>query len=383
MRKSGILAAFAVMSVGSVVHAQSNPRVYTPQFDSRDQQANDAPAVQVWLDQKSYRYGDIIRPYVASESGAYITVIRVSTDGELRVLYPQYPSAQRRYRTAQFANDRVPMTGEPAFYVKESAGNGFIFAIASFDRFNYSYYSNGNQWSYARLANSSRFGTPFQIARSFIEEVTSGGGEYSMDYVMYDVYQSQYRSRYASRFRGYGYDDYLDLCLGAFGSWYSSYCRAYNGGYYGPYIIVNYPSQPQPPARKGMRVKPLVPDPVLPHHVPAEPQPLEGRLPLNNPAEAAAMARRERMLRNAAPRVEPRVQPMNEPRIYRPDSDPSISRAAPRVEPRNKPRYESPRVEQRRADPPQAQPRVEVRHDPPPPPPRSEPVRVERPKKDN
>jgi hypothetical protein len=96
MRKSGILAAFAVMSVGSVVHAQSNPRVYAPQFDSRDQQSNDAPAVQVWLDEKSYRYGDIIRPYVASEAGAYVTVIRVSTDGELRVLYPQYPSAQRR-----------------------------------------------------------------------------------------------------------------------------------------------------------------------------------------------------------------------------------------------------------------------------------------------
>ena len=70
MRKSGILAAFAVMSVGSVVHAQSNPRVYTPQFDSRDQQANDAPAVQVWLDEKSYRYGDIIRPCAARSGPA-------------------------------------------------------------------------------------------------------------------------------------------------------------------------------------------------------------------------------------------------------------------------------------------------------------------------
>ena len=392
MRKAGILAAFAMLSAGSVLQGQANPRVYSPQFESTDEQNGDAPAVQLWLDEKSYRSGDIIRPYVVAEPGAYVTVIRVSTDGELRVLYPQRPSSQRRHQAGEFANDRLPMTGDPSFYLNESTGNGFVFAIASFDRFDYSYYSAGNQWSYARLANASRYGSPFQIARSFVEEITNGATDYAMDYVMYDVDGRQYRSRYASRYRGYDYYDYMDLCLNAFGSWYSSYCRAYNGGYYGPFIIVHYPSTPySPAARKGMRVKPVVPDPALPH-VPLTPQPVEGRFPVNDPAEAAASARRERMLRDARPRIEPRTQPAAEPRVYRPEPAPivrSSPRSEPRGEPRSEPRVEQrrpePRVEQRRAEP-QTPARVEVRNEPRPQPPparRAEPSRVERPQKDN
>ena len=347
MTKNAFLIAALVCAAGSAAQAQSSPRVYSPQFDN-EAVAGDAPAVQLWLDDRSLGFGDIIRPFVVTEEGAYLTVIRVSTDGELRVLYPARPSQQQRYREGMFPNDRLPVTSvDQSFYVKESAGSGFVFAIASFDRFNYSYYATGNQWSYARLANASRFGNPFQIARSFIEEVTAGGGEYSMDYVMYDVDGILYRSRYATRYRHYAFNDYLDLCLGAFDAWYTPYCRAYNGGYYGPYIIVNYPSQPGVGSRKNMRVKPLVPDPVLPHRVRTEPQPAEGRFPVTDPAETAAEARRERMLRDARPRIEPKAEPMSEPRIYRPERDPVVSRPAPRSEPR----IEAPRP------PPQRTPR--------------------------
>lgn len=381
MRETGLLAALAIVSVGSVALAQSDPRAYTPRLGRGGAQSDDAPTVQVWLDERSYGFGDIIRPYVATESGAYLTVIRVSTDGELKVLYPARPSFPRRFREGQFPDDKLPLNSiDQSFYVRESAGSGFVFVIATFDRMNYSYYTSGNQWSYARLAGANRFGNPFQIARSFIEQVTTG--DYSMDYVMYDVDGARYRSRYASRYRHYANDDYLDLCLGAFDSWFRPYCRAYDGGHYGPYVIVNYPLQPQPGKGKSMRVRRVVPDPVLPHRAPAEPHPLEGRLPTDDPAEEAAAARRDQMPSNARPRIEPRVQPLEEPRIYRPQPDPAITRRSPVSEPR----YEPPRIEQRRPDPsPVAQPRVEVRNDPPPqPPPRQERAPVEQPqKKDN
>jgi hypothetical protein len=154
--------------------------------------------------------------------------------------------------------------------------------------------------------------------------------------------------------------------------------------YYGPLIVVSNPPANPSGSRKNMRVRPLVVDPVVPN-VPLHPQPLEGRLPVRNPSEDAAMARREHMLRSARPRVGGDNDGSSQaaPRIDRPAADPSISRPAPR---NDAPRAE-PQV--RRADPPpQQQPRVEVRNDPPrqapPPPPRAEPTqKVERPQKDN
>jgi hypothetical protein len=356
-RIAAALALTLCGAVSSVANAQANPRVYSPQFDN-ERRSDDIPNVRVWLDDKTYFSGDIIRPYVVADPDAYITVVRVSTDGELQVLYPRLPGEQRRYEPSQFANDRIPVNTTSSFLVRESRGVGFVFAIASYYRFNYRYYTSGRNWSTSRLASASRFGSPFQIVRSFVEEITEGSDSYSLDYVMYDVSFDQYRSRYASRFRGYGYDDYYDLCLGAFGSWYSSYCRGYSGYGY-PYIVVARPSAPaDSPGERRKRVKPLVHDPNV-AEAPRPRQPAEGILPQPEPGEQAALdaARRERMLRSARPRSEPVMQPSRaEPRtsypvVAQPRPEPRMTpppqrepaRAAPVV--RSEPRVERPHVE--------------------------------------
>jgi hypothetical protein len=373
MRKVTFAAASAIIAAASLAHAQSSPKVYSPQFDNEaQQQSDDVPQVQVWLDGKSLRYGEMIRPYAVTEPGAYLTVVRVTTDGDLRVLYPRQPQNQTRYRDGQFANDRLPIADGNAAFVREGTGNGFVFAIASYYRFNFSYYSTNGYWSTARLANAARYGSPFEIVRRFVEEIMEESDSYSMDYVMYDVSSDGYRSRYASRYRGYAYSDYLDLCYSSF-SVYNVYCRGYGYGFGYRYpIVANNPPQQQPGGghTKLMRIKPLVPDPVLPHGPREMPAP-QGRFPSNNPAEDAAIARHERMLRDARPRTEPqqpmmRAEPRSEPRM------------APREQPRMEPRNEQPRIEMRKYEPP-PQPRVEMRAAPPSPPP---PPR-EHPKKDN
>jgi hypothetical protein len=364
-----------ITSVATIAQAQANPKVYTPQFDESARQQNEIPNVQVWLEDQSYRFGDVVRPYVASDPGAYITVIRVSTDGQLSVLYPQNPASQVPYEPARFANDRLPITADQSFLIKESSGTGFVFAVASNYKFNYRYYSSGRVWSSARLANAGRFGSPFQIVRSFVEEITEGSSSYSMDYVMYDVDGSQSRSRYASRFGHYGYDDYYESCLNAFGGYYDSYCRGYNGYGY-PYIVVSTPrTNPGDPGtpRKTMHIRPLVHDPVLPH-APRDPQIVEGRLPAKDPNDAIERARHERMLNGGGgrPRTPSDIplseRPMSQPRG--PSRDPVMASPSPRAEPRMDP----PRIEQRRADPPPAPVARIERSDPPP---------RERPKKDN
>ena len=359
MAKTGFVAAYAALfAIASAAQAQSEPRVYSPQFGNENE--SDVPQVQIWLDDKSFSYGDVIRPYVTTDPGAYLTIIRVTTDGSLHVLYPREPRDQVPYSSARFSNDRVPMTGTSGFAVRESTGNGFVFAISSYYRFNYSYYSNRGRWSTSRLASASRFGSPFQIVRSFVEEITEGSDSYSMDYVMYDVNGRTYRSRYASRFRNYAYGDYYDLCLNAFDRYYYSYCGGY-GGYYNPYIVVRTPSNPVPHKGKSMRGRPLVHDPVLPQPQ----QPAVGHFPLPDPGERSAMARRERMLRDARPRVEPRMESHDAPRAYRPPADAPVSRPIQRSEPRAEPRIEHHRIE------------------PPREAPRGHPERIDRPAKDN
>ena len=377
MKKVVVSALIAASAAASLAGAQANPKVYSPQFDNSPVNGNDVPQVEVWLDERSLHFGDIVRPSVATDPEAYLTVIRVTTDGQLRVLYPQYPNQQVKYQPGQFASDRLPVTTTEAFSIRESNGTGFIFAIASYYRFNYRYYTAGARWSTARLSSAGRFGSPFQIVRSFVEEITEGSDAYSMDYVMYDTDASGYRSRYATRHRGYAFDDYYDLCLDAFAVSYYNYCRGY-AAYGNPYIVVGTPRYPGNPApRKSMKVKPLIHDPVLPH-APREPQPVEGRqaIPDRDRFEAA---RQRRLRDNDAGRPRsPENVPMTErerpsqPRVYRPDPD--AQRARPRPEPMiaaPQPRPE-PRVEQRRADPP-------------PPPPRIEPERAprEKPGKDN
>jgi hypothetical protein len=354
MKRVFVSALIAASAMASLAGAQASPKVYTPQFDNSPANGNDVPQVEVWLDERSLHFGDLVRPSVATDPEAYLTVIRVTTDGQLRVLYPQYPNQQVKYQPGQFANDRLPVTTTEAFSVRESNGTGFIFAIASYYRFNYRYYTTGARWSTTRLSSAGRFGSPFQIVRSFVEEITEGSDAYSMDYVMYDTDASGYRSRYAARHRYYAFDDYYDLCLNAFSYSYYNYCRGYSA-YGTPYIIAGAPRYPGHPApRKNMKIRPLVHDPVLPHP-PREPQPVEGRQAL--PDRDRFEAERQGRLPSA-------------PRIYRPEAD------AQRAKPRPEPMIAAPQ--------PRPEPRIERRASPPPPPRvERDPAPREKPRKDN
>jgi len=380
---SGFVAAAAPAAALSQAVDRSGVTNITPARES-------APGVDVWLDEISFRFGDRVRPFVASETGSYLTVIRVTTDGELRVLYPRRPSEQRPFEQARFVNDRLPYSGDQAFNLYESSGMGFIFAIASYRRFDYSYYSSGSQWSIARLA-TSRYGDPFAIVSQFVSRTLPETADFSMDYVSYEVYSTdRTRSRYANRYATYyGAGDYFDLCLSSFGIGYSDFCRSYGIGYFGPGYhgsryrnsgrygsgygpVIGYPgTNPRNPGtpgttipRVGMRVKPMVPDPVVPN-VPLDPVPAEGRLDPRRAADARRMSdiRERAMKRNGGrvttdPIVDPRVSSPEQPRIHTPEPV-RVYRPEPRMRP-------EPRSEPRAM--PQTPARVEIRNDPPPAP---------------
>lgn len=362
-------ASLALLTGAATLDAQTAyPRVFTP-----GDQSDYAPPVDIWLDATRYDYGDRIRPSFTTEPGAYVTIVRVSTDGELRVLYPLRPGLQAPYRFDALPDDRIPWSSSEASTLHESRGTGFVFAIASYERFDFRYYTTGGSWSIARLVGTGRNTDPFEILRRFLVQTLDDRAEYSMDYATYEVESSRQRSRYASRYGRYGYDDYYDLCMTAFGLRYTSYCRSYSGGYYGPYVVVSQPRahSPGPGSHKQFHLRPLTPDPLMTRSSSREPA-LEGRLESTDYRERAASARREQMTRDVRPRIDVRSEPRSEPRRVEPSrTEPSHfepSRAdPPRAEPRAQP---SPRVEVR------AEPRVQATT-------RTEPARSERPQRDN
>lgn len=359
------VASLALLGAASgVVRAQTvSPRIFDPAT-----QSDFAPPVDLWLDQVSYSFGQRLRPHFSTEPGAYVTVIRVTTDGELRVMYPRRPSLQKQHVIGRSSDTRVPYSDSPAFSTYESGGTGFVFAIASNERFNYGYFTTTGEWSIARLANSGRYGDPFEIVRMFVDQTLGDRSEFSMDYVAYEVDSRGRSSRYASRYVYDSFDDHFDRCMSAFGygysrySEYSRYCGNY-GGYYGQYFVSRprSPAPATPSAPRDPQVKPLVPDPMLPTQ-PAEPQTMEGRFPVSTPGEAAASARRERMLRSVSPRTEMKGGGTAERRY------PEPRRVEPRqIEPRNVEPRSEPRIE----------PRIERSPAPAPPPvQRAEPTRV-------
>lgn len=260
-------AALAALSfVVAFANAQSQrvdrarPRVYR----ARSEQA---PDVSVWIDRFSYRPGQRIRAFFQSDPGAYVTILRVSTSGELRVLYPRTPSTQQPYRIDRLVDDEIPFSNELGFYLNEPEGVGFVFAVASFEPFDYHSVSNAGRWTTLSLAGNS-YTDPYEVVGRFVNRTLSTWADYSSDFIQYQVAGTLYRPR------RYGFTDYDDMyvqCLSVYRV-ADYYCRQYSQFGYGylPYLplVIGRPA-PRPVApgspATGRRALPkkLVPDPVV------------------------------------------------------------------------------------------------------------------------
>src|SRR6266550_2902618 len=99
----GLAAVSLVLSLNGA-HAQrtdrARPREYQP--------AERAPEVSVWIDRYSYRPGQRLRAFFQSDQDAYVTIIRVTTTGDVKVLYPRTPDVQQPYRYDRLVDDEVP-----------------------------------------------------------------------------------------------------------------------------------------------------------------------------------------------------------------------------------------------------------------------------------
>ncbi len=211
--------------------------------------SDDRPRINVWVNNEdAYQRGDRARVYFKSDRDAYVTVLRIDTDGRVRVLFPIDPWEDNWARAGR-TFEVLGRDDDEAFRVDDYPGVGYIFAIASTDEFNYDEVVRNEHWDYRNISDGRVRGDPY-VAVSDIAETIAREGDYDYDvseyyvekhydyprFVCYDCHTyATYRywdpySSYCSRFRIVIYND-----------WYYYPYRRYGGG-----VVVGRPYRPGP-----------------------------------------------------------------------------------------------------------------------------------------
>jgi hypothetical protein len=129
-------------------------------------------SVEVWTNRDDLlRPGESVRVYFRSHENAYVTVFRVDTDGRVDVLFPAAPwenNYARGGRRYQIDNYR----GRYAFVADEYPGQGYLFAVASRDPFNYAAIVTGDRWDYRYIAHDGLIvGDPYVALTELIDVI--------------------------------------------------------------------------------------------------------------------------------------------------------------------------------------------------------------------
>ncbi len=151
------------------------------------------PQIELWTDQRDaniYHRGDRVRVYFRTDTDAYVTILRVDTDGRVRVLFPEEPWDDNFARGGR-AYEVRPGDERYAFYVDEYPGQGYVFAIATLDPFDYRGIVRGDHWDYAVIANNGRVtGDPYIAVQDLVDLIVPANYDaYSYDLATYYVEQ--------------------------------------------------------------------------------------------------------------------------------------------------------------------------------------------------
>ena len=87
-----------------------------------------------------------VQVFFRTERDAYVTVLRVDTDGRVRVLFPPAPGDPNLARGGETYT--VPgVDDSAAFIVDDPPGLGYVFAMASQDPVAYDAFTADGEWS--------------------------------------------------------------------------------------------------------------------------------------------------------------------------------------------------------------------------------------------
>lgn len=194
--------------------------------------------------------GDHMRVWVQTTKNAHVTVLRIDTEGRVRMLFPERPWHNNYVEGGERLEVGNSGCGEDvcAFAIDDYPGQGFVFAIASSAPLDLDSYSRGDYWDYSRIAQHGKVtGDPFVAFSDLLNGLVadSGEGESSYDVRDYHVegkyeyprflcYECHSYVRYlswnpyeqcCSRFRVVRYDEPEYYPVGQYGSERTVYAR--------------------------------------------------------------------------------------------------------------------------------------------------------------
>ncbi|HEU5262105.1 MAG TPA: DUF4384 domain-containing protein [Gemmatimonadales bacterium] len=147
------------------------------------------PRVEVWTDRGDdpYTGGQAVRVHFRTELDAYVTILRVDTDGRVRVLFPREPWEDN---FARGGRDYEVFGGfsHQAFYVDDDPGVGYVFGVAAADPFGYRAIAAGDHWDYRIIAGGRVRGDPYVALTDLAERIVPDGyTDWDYDIVPYYV----------------------------------------------------------------------------------------------------------------------------------------------------------------------------------------------------
>jgi hypothetical protein len=151
--------------------------------------AGPAPAarrVALWTDQEDpYVRGQPARVFISLEEPSHVAVLRVDTDGRIRVLFPRDPWGDTYVggdRTFEVSGTRAGRS----FTVDEFPGVGYLFAVASAAPLHFDDLTRDDYWDYRRINGGRVQGDPY-VALTDLAGRIAREGEYDYDVVPYYV----------------------------------------------------------------------------------------------------------------------------------------------------------------------------------------------------
>src|SRR5688500_17228727 len=146
----------------------------------------EAPDVELWVSGDNlFRRGDRARVYFRTDEDAYVTIVRIDTDGRVDILFPEDPYDNAEVRGGH--TYRVYGHGHEPFVINDYPGMAYIFAIASWEPLDCESVSRGRHWDY-RYAGGRVHRDPYEAARDFAELMLQDSrAAYTFDVAEYHV----------------------------------------------------------------------------------------------------------------------------------------------------------------------------------------------------
>ena len=149
------------------------------------------PRVEVWTDRgdSPYTSGQGVRTHFRADRDAFVTILRVDTDGRVRVLFPREPWENN---FARGGRDYEVQGGDErdAFYIDDYPGVGYLFAVASADPFLYDGIQSRDHWDYRLIADGRVRGDPYVALTDLAQRIVPDGySDWDYDITPYYVQQ--------------------------------------------------------------------------------------------------------------------------------------------------------------------------------------------------